>query len=143
MKVDKGIIGERFDKIERNINFLKEYKDMPTKEFIESYKDVQAAKFSLLEILEATIDIANHIISVQGFNRAESYSQMFKILGDEKVLEINLTNRLEDMARFRNLLVHRYGEIDDERFLEIIKTKIEDIIEFERQIHKYIEKREN
>jgi uncharacterized protein YutE (UPF0331/DUF86 family) len=68
---------------------------------------------------------------------------MFKILGDEKVLEINLTNRLEDMARFRNLLVHRYGEIDDERFLEIIKTKIEDIIEFERQIHKYIEKREN
>lgn len=65
---------------------------------------------------------------------------MFKILGDEKVLEINLANRLEDMARFRNLLVHRYGEIDDERFLEIIRTKIEDINEFERQIHKYVEK---
>ena len=140
MKVDKGIIGERSDTIERNINFLKEYKDIPTKEFTNSYKDVQAAKFSLLEILEATIDIANHIISVQGFSRAETYSQMFKILGYEKVLEINLANRLEDMARFRNLLVHRYGEIDDERFLEIIKTKIEDIKEFERQIHKYIEK---
>lgn len=140
MKVDKGIIKERFDTIERNINFVKEYKDIPKKEFINSYKDVQAAKFSLLEILEATFDIANHIISVQGFSRAESYSQMFRILGEEKVIEINLANRLEDMARFRNLLGHRYGEVDDERFLVIIKTRIEDILEFKKQIHKYIEK---
>jgi uncharacterized protein YutE (UPF0331/DUF86 family) len=65
---------------------------------------------------------------------------MCRIQGEEKVLEINLANRLEDMARFRNLLVHRYGKVDDERFLNIIKTKIEDIIEFERKIHKYIEK---
>jgi uncharacterized protein YutE (UPF0331/DUF86 family) len=64
---------------------------------------------------------------------------MFKILGEEKVIEINLANRLEDMARFRNLLV-QICEVDDERFLDIIKTKIEDILEFERQIHKYLEK---
>jgi uncharacterized protein YutE (UPF0331/DUF86 family) len=70
MKVDKGIIKDRFDTIERNINFLKEYKDIPTEKFINSYKDVQAAKFSLFEILEATFDIANHIISIQGFSRA-------------------------------------------------------------------------
>lgn len=40
MKFDKDMIWERFDAIERNINFLKEYRDISAKEFIDSYKEV-------------------------------------------------------------------------------------------------------
>ena len=43
------------------------------------------------------------------------------------------------MARFRNLLVHRYGEIDDERVLEIIQHNLGDIVEFEKQIQRFID----
>jgi len=43
-------------------------------QFVESYIDIQAAKYSLLEIMEACIDIANYIISIKGFRRAEEYS---------------------------------------------------------------------
>jgi len=36
-----------------------------------------------LEIMEACIDIANYIIPIKGFQRAEGYSEMFKILKGE------------------------------------------------------------
>ena len=64
---------------------------------------------------------------------------MFKVLKEEEVIGKELATRLEDMARFRNLLVHRYGEVDDKRVLELIKHNLKDIEEFEKAIEKFIE----
>lgn len=138
MKVDQKVVFGRFDTIERDLRFLEEYQGYSTREFTESYKDVQAAKFSLLEIIEACIDIANHIISAKGFRRVEEYSLMFKILGEEMVLSVDLASRLGDMARFRNLLVHRYGEIDDARVLGLIQNNLRDVQLYMTEILEYI-----
>ena len=140
MRLEREIIEGKLDIIDRNLRFLDEIKFLSADQFVESYKDVQAAKYSLLEIIEACIDIANYIISVKGFRRAEEYSDMFKVLKEEGVIEKELAVKLEDMARLRNLLVHRYGEIDNRRVLEIIKHNIKDIEEFQKEIEEFIKK---
>lgn len=84
--------------------------------------------------MEACIDIANYIISVKGFRRAEEYSEMFKVLKEETIIGRKLATKLEDMARFKNLLVHRYEEVDNRRVLEIIKNNLKDIEEIEKFI---------
>ena len=83
MRLEREIIEGKFDIIDRNVRFLDEIKTLSPEQFVESYKDIQAAKYSLLEIMEACIDIANYIISVKGFRRAEEYSEMFKVLKEE------------------------------------------------------------
>jgi len=138
MRIDRDVIEGKFDIIKRNLEFLNEIKTLSLEQFLKSYRDIQAAKYSLLEIIEACIDIANYIISVKGFRRAEEYSEMFKVLEEEGMLGKKLANKLEDMARFRNLLVHRYGEIDNKRVLEIIRHNLKDIKEFEKEIEKFI-----
>jgi len=138
MSLEKEIIEGKFDIIDRNLRFLEETKTLSSDQFVESYKDIQAAKYSLLEIMEACIDIANYIISVKGFRRAEEYSEMFKVLKEERIIGKEPATKLEDMARFRNLLVHRYGEVDNKRVLEIIKRNLKDIEEFEKEIAKFI-----
>ena len=138
MTVDREMVEGRFDTIDRNIRFLGEYKSVSSTLFSESYKDSQAAKYSLLEIVEASIDIANHIIAVKAYRRAEKYSDMFRILREEGVLEEVLAQRLEDMARFRNMLVYRYGEVDDERVLEFIQHSLGDVVEYMRQIQRFV-----
>ena len=138
MSLEREVIEGKFDIIDRNVRFLEELKILSPDQFVESYRDAQAAKYSLLEIIEACIDIANYIISVKGFRRAEEFSEMFKVLKEEKIIGKDLATRLEDMARFRNLLVHRYGEVDDRRVLEIIKHNLKDIEEFEKAIEKFI-----
>jgi len=140
MRLEKEIIEGKFDIIDRNLRFLEEIKILSPDQFVESYKDVQAAKYSLLEIIEACIDIANYIISAKGFRRAEEYSEMFKVLKEEEVIGKELATKLEDMARFRNLLVHRYGEIDNRKVLEIIKRNLKDIEQFEKEIEKLIKR---
>jgi len=141
MSLDREIIEGKFDIVDRNLRFLKEIRTLSSDQFVESYRDIQAAKYSLLEIMEACIDIANYIISVKGFTRAEEYSEMFKVLKEEGVIGKELATKLEDMARFRNLLVHRYGEVDNRRVLEIIKHNLKDIEEFEREIENFIKEK--
>ena len=53
MTVDRVIVEGRFDIIDRNLRFLEEYRGISLKRFSESYRDAQAAKYSLLEIIES------------------------------------------------------------------------------------------
>ena len=130
------IIEGKIDVILRNLEFLNEYKYIDEEEFLNSYKDVQAVKYSLLEIVEACIDIASHIISAKGFERAESYAEMFEILCKRGVINRELAEKLSDMARVRNILVHGYAKVDNAKVLEIVKEELEDVEEFVKEILK-------
>jgi uncharacterized protein YutE (UPF0331/DUF86 family) len=60
---------------------------------------------------EACIDVANHIIASIGFERVEEYSKMFEVLARNKVISGELGEKMARMAKFRNILVHRYGTV--------------------------------
>ncbi|NMG82599.1 MAG: DUF86 domain-containing protein [Methanosarcinales archaeon] len=139
MKIDQDVIEAKLDIIERNLAFLDEFKGMDYEEFCGSYKNVQSAKYSLLELIECCIGMASHIIAVRGMGRAEEYREMFYLLGERGVIEKALAERLGDMAGFRNLLVHRYGDVDNTIVLEMIGSELEDVVEFERAVVQFME----
>lgn len=130
MPLDKILIQGKIDIVDRNIKFLLDYLKVTPKEFLDSYKDIQAVKYSLFEAIEACIDIASHIIAVRGYERAESYSEMFEILGRKKIIDSELTEKLSNMAKFRNLLVHSYAKVDNLKVLNYVKKELNDIKSF-------------
>jgi len=134
MQIDKIIIYGKIDIIERNIRFLREYKEKGESEILDSYKDLQAIKYSLFEIIEACIGIASHIISTKGFERAENYAEMFEILDKNNIIKTTLSKRLSNMARFRNILVHGYAKIDNSKVLLFVKEELKDIETFIQEI---------
>ena len=83
-------------------------------------------------------DIASHIISTKGFQRAESYAEMFEILNKNNIKGENLSTNLVNMARFRNVLVHGYAKIDNSRVILFIKQRLIDVENFIKEILKLI-----
>ncbi|MFP3946371.1 MAG: type VII toxin-antitoxin system HepT family RNase toxin [Archaeoglobaceae archaeon] len=134
MSMDRNLVEGKIDIIHRNLEFLNDYKYMDEEEFINSFKDVQAVKYSLLESIEACIDIASHIISAGNLERPESYVEMFEGLAKIEVIDRKLGEKLADMARFRNILVHGYAKVDNLKVLELVKEDLEDIEDFIGQI---------
>ena len=124
MPLDKTLIQGKIDIIDRNLEFLTKYKQINEKDFLDNYKDIQAVKYSLFEMIESCIDIASHLIATKGFERAESYSEMFEILGKRKIINFELAENLSNMAKFRNLLIHSYGKIDNLKVLDYIKNEL-------------------
>ena len=87
-------------------------------------------------MIEACIDIANYIISSERFRRAENYADMFKVLGENKIISENLAGKMALIARFRNFLVHRYEKLDTEKIVEIVREHLVDIEMFMEEIRR-------
>ena len=58
------------------------------------------------------------------------YADSFKVLEENNILKPDISLKLRQMAKFRNRLVHLYGEIDDVYIIELIKNDLKDIEQF-------------
>lgn len=139
MKSSKGTIKGKMAIIDESLKFLDERRKSfnPKK---AAYMELQAIKHSLFEMAEACIDIANHIVASEGFQRPSSYGELFSTLAKEKLINDKLAERLKEMAQFRNIIVHKYEEIDATRLKSILDKDLADVREFARAIYMYMEK---
>jgi hypothetical protein len=72
------------------------------------------------------------VISSEGYEPPGSYADIFRVLRDEGSVDEELAERLVAMARFRNLLVHAYADVDEDRVLRILHTSLSYLYEFVR-----------
>ncbi|HVR29233.1 MAG TPA: HepT-like ribonuclease domain-containing protein, partial [Thermoanaerobaculia bacterium] len=61
-------------------------------------------------------------------------ADVFRSLRESGVIDGDLADRLEGMARFRNLLIHVYADVDDRRVHEFLQTDLEDLRRLARAI---------
>jgi uncharacterized protein YutE (UPF0331/DUF86 family) len=85
-----------------------------------------SAKYYLQVSIETCLDVANHIIAAERFRAPKDYADTFTVLEENHVLEKSFAQKLRQMAKFRNRLVHLYGEIDDAFVYEFLQNDIED-----------------
>ncbi|MEG3225542.1 MAG: hypothetical protein BME94_08580 [Methanobacteriales archaeon Met13] len=136
MDLDEELIQLRIDIIERNLVEIKAIISEGYHQF--NYRTELAAKHALQESIKACIDISNHIIASRGFRRPNDYRDLFLVLEENQIIDKNLSLKLQAMAKFRNLLVHRYAEMDQKRLFQIMTVDTDDFRAFIKQILIYI-----
>lgn len=91
-------------------------------------------KYRFVVAIEASIDASRLFALSGGLRAATSFADSFIVLGESGHLDAGLVERLKDMARFRNLLVHGYAVVDDNRVIEILQTRLGDLDAFRRSL---------
>jgi uncharacterized protein YutE (UPF0331/DUF86 family) len=89
-----------------------------------------ALKWHLLLALEDAFALYNQAVAILGGEPPSAYAECFERLAARGVINTALSNRLQAMARFRNLLLHRYWEVDDQRVLQIARNDLGDLEQF-------------
>jgi len=102
--VDKNLILRKISELEEYITQLEELKDVTVEEYSKDWKIQRAVERTLQIAIELCVDIANHIISDEGWRVPVSYSDTFKVLKENKVIDDELFSIMERMARFRNII---------------------------------------
>lgn len=134
--VERAVIERLFSLIKGYLNDLKPVQGVS---FSEYTKDIRLQRFverTLHIAIEACLDIGNHIISDEGFREPEDNRDVFKVLGENGIITESLQKRLQDMASFRNLIVHSYAKIDNEIVFGILKKRLGDIEAFIKAVSK-------
>jgi uncharacterized protein YutE (UPF0331/DUF86 family) len=106
--------------IARANKMLAEYATIHRDKFLQDETLLSAAKYQLIVAIEAAQNICNHIAARVAKKAPVSYSDCYMILSEESIIDKELAMRLAQMAKFSNLLVHRYGNIDDRRVYDVI-----------------------
>ncbi len=133
LNVDK--LYAKFRDIRESLERLRFFGEISLDEFLNDRDKQDIASFRLIVATEAAIDTCLHVVAKVLKEVPEEYAGCFQLLGDHDLIDRELSLRLAKMARFRNLLVHRYWEIDYSRMYEIIiGPDLDDLEEFIIQI---------
>ncbi len=113
---------------------LRELGHLPEEDFLSDFRNRESAKYLLIVAIGAAIDLCNHIVARRGGRAPQDYADCFSILADLKAIDSDLVDPLKKMARFRNLIVHLYWQVDDRRVYQIIQSAVGDLDTFRQQI---------
>ena len=115
---------------------LRQYGSAPRDEILASDEKLGSLKYQFIIAVEATIDLCQHI-SAKGFNEVpESYADCFVVLQQKSVIDSELAAEMSDLARFRNVLVHLYWRVDNEKVLDKL-SKVPVIERYLQRIAQY------
>ncbi|GEM_PF-374202 len=100
---------------------------------------LRACRDATLVAIQGAIDIGNRIISIMGWRRPESYRDVFEVLLENGVIEEKLAFKLQDLAGFRNVLVHLYWRLRLERLKRFIDQEHRSIERFRDNIIRFLD----
>ncbi|MGM0603679.1 MAG: type VII toxin-antitoxin system HepT family RNase toxin [Bacillota bacterium] len=124
--VDVEIVREKLIHLEEYINDLDEYRDLEFEKLAADKILFRYLERTLHLAVESVLDIGSHIISDERLGNPKFNSEIIEILADNNIIKENADDYIR-MAKFRNIIVHDYAEIDPEILLRIIKENISDL----------------
>ncbi len=131
-----GIIQRKLELIAGNVRRLRKLGGVDVQTLEQDFFLKSGIERTLQISIEAMIDVANRIISLD--NRpavSESYQSLTQI---EDMGIIERADRYRDMIRFRNLIVHRYEFIDPEILIGILERHLPDFDYFVKEIEDHV-----
>ena len=132
--VDKTLLLRKLAELEEYFGQIGEYSDISAGEYSKNWKTQRIVERTLQMMIEICVDIASHIVSDEGFRVPKSYADTFKVLYENKIIKKDLFDRMERMAKFRNILVHQYDRIDAGIVVNILNTHLDYFSDYKEAI---------
>ena len=88
--------------------------------------------------IQNVLDIAAHILTAQGWNDWDEYRELGPKLADHGVIAAALAPALAQMAGFRNLLLHEYAIIKEDRMCDYLRDNLDDFDRFAAAVRAYL-----
>jgi uncharacterized protein YutE (UPF0331/DUF86 family) len=138
--VDKELLSRKISRLRtytealmsaEDIDWEKYKSDLRAKAFVERYLHLA---------IEEVIDIANHLISFFKWREPAGYRDLFQILKEHGIMSEKDLPTFQNMASFRNMLVHRYETIDEELVFGLFKKRLDDFELFIRMVVNWVER---
>jgi len=138
--VNGDLILKKLNILRGYIAALRDARDITWERYEKNNRDRAFVERYLHLALQTVFDIANHIISYQKWKEPETNRESFEILASNGIFPVEKAPVFQNMASFRNLLVHHYDKIEDEVVFGIFKNRLGDFDLFQEYILQYLKK---
>ena|GEM_PF-578214 len=95
-------------------------------------------RYLVIQLVEAASSICIRLLLNVFNEKAEGFLECFIRIGMKNVIPSSLAERLSSAARLRDLLVHRYWAIVDEKVYESVREGLKDFEYFISEVRKFL-----
>jgi len=113
MGLNLELLQARFEDIQQSVKRLEVMQQVAVDDFLADQDMLDIASYRLLVAIESALQICFHVSAQKLQAVPENYAQCFSRLEAAGLISSQLSRNLQQMARFRNMLVHRYWDIAD------------------------------
>ena len=122
--VDTAMIVRKLSDLDVYLNQIREFSDISLEAYLSDWKTRRVVERTLQIMIEACLDIAGHLISDRRLRTPTGYADAFKVLNENGVIDDAMLGVMEKMAKFRNIVVHQYEDVDAAIVLLILKNHL-------------------
>jgi uncharacterized protein YutE (UPF0331/DUF86 family) len=124
--VDKTLILRKLAELEEYLGQVKEYANITAGRYSKDWKAQRVVERTLQMMIETCADVAGHIISDRGYRVPATYADTLRVLHENGLLNKELFETMEKMAKLRNIIIHHYDKVDAEIVSGILKKDLKD-----------------
>jgi len=120
----------KFEMLDQFLAVLRQLSQAELETYLKDVVLIGSMRYYLQVSIECCLDVAAHVISSERYRAPKDYADTYTVLEENGIIPAELGHRLRQMAKFRNRLVHLYGEIDDQAVYRIACEDLDDIEAF-------------
>jgi uncharacterized protein YutE (UPF0331/DUF86 family) len=124
--VDRDVVTAKLSVIDRCLSRIAEVNGETRRGLLPVDVDDITA-INLVRAVQAAIDLAIHVIAVEGFGTPDSTAEAFSLLERRGLIDAALADRLRRMVGFRNIAIHEYQTLDPAIVQRIVERHLGDL----------------
>ena len=140
MTFQKAFVTKKLEQISGYLKEIKNLLESSDKEILVDSGKLHIAERLLQLTVDTMIDINQHLIGELNLKVSDDLQGTFYILGENKILPDDFTQKIAPVVGLRNRIVHRYEELDKELFIRTFRKDFSDFEEYLKLINQYLEK---
>jgi uncharacterized protein YutE (UPF0331/DUF86 family) len=141
--VDEEVVADKLRYINQYTDDLKQMRGMSKEEYVEDMVTQRAVERTLMNLIQACIDLAQHIRSTEDLSPTGTAKQELQALGGADILSRETQEKMEEATGFRNVLAHRYGDIDHEVVYDVLHNDLHWFERYQQELAQWIQQSES
>ena len=109
----KAVVSKRIDEVQKNAAIIRErYANRSVEWVLDDAIRALALERAVERIVGAMMDICRHVVSAKGLGLIETYAEYPLRLVQHQLMPKALAEKVAELIKLRNVLAHRYLEVD-------------------------------
>lgn len=140
MPVDIDLIRRKLSRLNMYLDKLKPISEKSFNEYLSDFYLKSTAERMVQLIVECASDINNHVVVESRQRPPEDYTSSFTRASDVGLISRDLAQKIKGSGGMRNIIVHEYIDIDDEKVYNNLSMAIADFKEYIKQVDSFLER---
>ena len=139
--VDADIVVDKLQHINEYTNDLKQMRGMSKTEYVEDVVVQRAVERTFMNLVQSCIDLAQHIRASEGLSPSGTSKKEMESLGTADIISPEVQEQLEEAVGFRNILAHRYGDVNHDVVYAVLHNDLHWFEQFQQEIAQWFQQR--